>query len=1178
MDREAFVKGQLEAVHKALTKYEVPLKPKHARRLIVGTHQERSAAVFWNAVNRIQLEKNPVMTWKFCHLLHKLIRDGHRKVPEESHRFISRIKQLGQFWKHLNTSGYGVCNETYSRLLTERLEFHRKYPVMPGSLILTEPQIKTLESDLDNAFEMTIDMLDQMDNLLGLQSNVYDAMECLRWSSLVPQGQCLLAPLILVILDTSKFYDYLVKMIFKLHGQLPPDALEGHRTRFREVFRRTKKFYEESSNLQYFKYLVSIPTLPSAAPNFLQASDLDSYQTPHAYLHSEGSEDGHSVSNEEVLLDLSSEEQQHVGQPQPSTQTDPREEQIIMLTRDLEDERFAKERLIAEARSRIEQYENRLAQMQGEYEHARREADEAREESENLRRDLANRDAQRVQSDDARVQEAQGQARLAEQRFEKMKAAYEKFRSEHVLALTKLGDLQKEFEASEKARMDKEEELTNVSRKLEESEKNLLAASSKAESGATAVDDLRSQLAKADIDMEELRQSLEHLKATHKSELVTASDRFVDEKAAVEKRFNDGIREAVSTVLHRCEEELPNVTSISYPPHLAQSALNAFLGLLTANDQILVTDSILLAHTCVLSVNACAAAAYTASIQHFDDVNEQCHAIIRTALEAFASPSLRSDKLISEAKKLQDMMSALPLQTDVDKDIVGAELESEMIRMGEAIRAAVEEIERIQERARVNTEGIRLEVNEAILGCCQQLMSAIMALVIASRELQAEIVAAGRGGASPHEFYRRNHQWTEGLLSAAKAVGVAARVLVEAADGVVTRQGKFEQLIVSAQEIAASTAQLFVSSRVKADKDSRKLATLSISAKSVNQCTAQVVAAVKNAQTTLNDQDNLDFSHLTLHEAKKEEMESQVRMLELEQQLVMERKRLAELRKQHYHMAQLAVAEQNGGSGERDSSFEFIGGEPKLLMDQEGAGSENVPLLREGQRGQSYLDRGDDDLEQSHGGSVENVDESGERRSSGATVACRVCEEPIQLYGRDNQHVVKCSACHEATPIRPAPAGKKYVRCPCNCLLICKAASTRIACPRGNCRRVITLGHREPQGSAIRAPAGSCRVQCVHCSEVFLFNTLSNCLAHCPHCKKKSTVGGFARRRALIYLVSAVTTLLFSVLLTVMTTATASQHPVMYGTWALAYLVVIYLSYNFIKFWMVKLSTVLGPI
>ena len=51
----------------------------------------------------------------------------------------------------------------------------------------------------------------------------------------------------------------------------------------------------------------------------------------------------------------------------------------------------------------------------------------------------------------------------------------------------------------------------------------------------------------------------------------------------------------------------------------------------------------------------------------------------------------------------------------------------------------------------------------------------------------------------------------------------------------------------------------------------------------------------------------LDFSHLSLHDAKKEEMESQVRMLELEQALNVERARLRELRKQHYHMAQLVA-------------------------------------------------------------------------------------------------------------------------------------------------------------------------------------------------------------------------------------------------------------------------------
>ena len=48
---------------------------------------------------------------------------------------------------------------------------------------------------------------------------------------------------------------------------------------------------------------------------------------------------------------------------------------------------------------------------------------------------------------------------------------------------------------------------------------------------------------------------------------------------------------------------------------------------------------------------------------------------------------------------------------------------------------------------------------------------------------------------------------------------------------------------------------------------------------------------------------DLDFSRMTLHQAKRGEMESQVRVLELESELEKERQRLSELRRQHYKMA-----------------------------------------------------------------------------------------------------------------------------------------------------------------------------------------------------------------------------------------------------------------------------------
>lgn len=49
--------------------------------------------------------------------------------------------------------------------------------------------------------------------------------------------------------------------------------------------------------------------------------------------------------------------------------------------------------------------------------------------------------------------------------------------------------------------------------------------------------------------------------------------------------------------------------------------------------------------------------------------------------------------------------------------------------------------------------------------------------------------------------------------------------------------------------------------------------------------------------------EELDVSGLTLHQAKRLEMDCQVKVLELEASLQQERQRLAALRRQHYQLA-----------------------------------------------------------------------------------------------------------------------------------------------------------------------------------------------------------------------------------------------------------------------------------
>ena len=75
----------------------------------------------------------------------------------------------------------------------------------------------------------------------------------------------------------------------------------------------------------------------------------------------------------------------------------------------------------------------------------------------------------------------------------------------------------------------------------------------------------------------------------------------------------------------------------------------------------------------------------------------------------------------------------------------------------------------------------------------------------------------------------------------------------EAADKVVKGDGKVEELVVCSQEIAASTTQLVVSSKVKVDKKSLNLKSLGDASKGVTEATGEVIATAKQAAQMIEE-------------------------------------------------------------------------------------------------------------------------------------------------------------------------------------------------------------------------------------------------------------------------------------------------------------------------------------
>nr|XP_035136164.2 huntingtin-interacting protein 1 isoform X5 [Callithrix jacchus] len=953
-ERESFERTQTVSINKAINTQEVAVKEKHARTCILGTHHEKGAQTFWSVVNRLPLSSNAVLCWKFCHVFHKLLRDGHPNVLKDSLRYRNELSDMSRMWGHLS-EGYGQLCSIYLKLLRTKMEYHTKNPRFPGNLQMSDRQLDEAgESDVNNFFQLTVEMFDYLECELSLFQTVFNSLDMSRSVSVTTAGQCRLAPLIQVILDCSHLYDYTVKLLFKLHSCLPADTLQGHRDRFMEQFTKLKDLFYRSSNLQYFKRLIQIPQLPENPPNFLRASALSEHISPVVVIPAEASSpDSEPVLEKDDLMDMDASQQNLFDNKfddifgssfssdpfnfnsQNGVNKDEKDHLIERLYREisglkaqLENMKTESQRVVLQLKGRISELEAELAEQQ----HLRQQA---ADDCEFLRAELDELRRQREDTEKAQrsLSEIERKAQANEQRYSKLKEKYSELVQNHADLLRKNAEVTKQVSVARQAQVDLEREKKELEDSLERIGDQ---GQRKTQEQLEVLESLKQELATSQQELQVLQGSLETSAQSEanwaaqitelekeRDSLVSGAAHREEELSALRKELQDTQLKLASTEESMCQlvkdqRKRLLVGSRKAAEQVIQDALNQLeepplISCAGSADHLL---------SAVTSISSCIEQLEKSWSQYLacpEDLSALLHsitllahlssdAITHGATTSLRAPPEPADSLTEACKQYGRETLTYLASLEEEGTLENAD--------STAMRNCLSKIKAIGEemlsKSRAGDTGVKLEVNERILGSCTGLMQAIQVLIVASKDLQREIVESGRGTASPKEFYAKNSRWTEGLISASKAVGWGATVMVDAADLVVQGKGKFEELMVCSHEIAASTAQLVAASKVKADKDSPNLAQLQQASRGVNQATASVVASTISGKSQIEETDNMDFSSMTLTQIKRQEMDSQVRVLELENELQKERQKLGELRKKHYELAGVAEGWEEG--------------------------------------------------------------------------------------------------------------------------------------------------------------------------------------------------------------------------------------------------------------------------
>uniref|UniRef100_A0A8D2JLN1 Talin 1 n=1 Tax=Varanus komodoensis TaxID=61221 RepID=A0A8D2JLN1_VARKO len=273
--------------------------------------------------------------------------------------------------------------------------------------------------------------------------------------------------------------------------------------------------------------------------------------------------------------------------------------------------------------------------------------------------------------------------------------------------------------------------------------------------------------------------------------------------------------------------------------------------------------------------------------------------------QQLASYSKRVAGSVTELIQAAEAMKGTEWVDPEDPTVIA---ENELLGAAAAIEAAAKKLEQLKPRAKPKQADESLNFEEQILEAAKSIAAATSALVKAASAAQRELVAQGKVGAIPANALD-DGQWSQGLISAARMVAAATNNLCEAANAAVQGHASEEKLISSAKQVAASTAQLLVACKVKADQDSEAMKRLQVrdallagraAGNAVKRASDHLVKAAQKAAAFQEQENETVIVKERMVGGIAQIIAAQEEMLRKERELEEARKKLALIRQQQY--------------------------------------------------------------------------------------------------------------------------------------------------------------------------------------------------------------------------------------------------------------------------------------